>query len=94
MQNIAVPYKPDYHYPGRHPDYFGASPVAMHSLASKKGYRLVGANRFGFNFIFVRNDVYPHRVPEVPLESVLRHPRYAERLKLFEPIKDWEYAEL
>ena len=94
MRNIAVPYNPDYRYPGRHPDYFGASAGAMHSLASQKGYRLVGANRFGFNLIFVRNDVYPHRVPEVPLESVLRHPRYAERLKQCAPIKDWEYAEL
>jgi hypothetical protein len=94
MKNIAVPYDPDYHYPGRHPDYRGASPVAMHKLAKQKGYRLVGANRFGFNLIFVRNDVYPERVPEVSLESVLQHPRYAERLKLLEPIKDWEYVEL
>jgi hypothetical protein len=52
MRNIAVPYDKDYFYPGRHPQYHGASPVAMHSLAAKKGYRLVGANRFGFNFIF------------------------------------------
>ena len=66
----------------------------MHSLAIKKGYRLVGANRFGFNLIFVRNDIYPDRVPAVPLESVLRHPRYNERLKLHEPIKDWPYVTL
>jgi hypothetical protein len=94
MQNIAVPYDRDYHYPGKHPDYYGASAVAMDSLATKKGYRLVGANRFGFNLIFVRNDVFPDRVPAVPLESVLRHPRYAERLKLYEPIKNWEYVAL
>jgi hypothetical protein len=94
MQNLAVPYDPDYRYPGKHPDYFGASPVAMHKLAGQKGYRLVGANRFGFNLIFVRKDVYPERVPEVPLESVLQHARYAERLKLYEPIKDWEYVAL
>jgi hypothetical protein len=66
----------------------------MDSLATKKGYRLVGANRFGFNLIFVRNDVFPDRVPAVPLESVLRHSRCAERLKLYEPIKDWEYVTL
>jgi hypothetical protein len=95
MQNIAVPYDRDYHYPPvKHPDYHGASAGAMHSLATKKGYRLVGANRFGFNLIFVRNDVFPDRVPAVPLELVLRHPRYAERLKLCEPIKDWEYVTL
>jgi hypothetical protein len=66
----------------------------MLNLATKKGYRLVGANRFGFNLIFVRNDVHPDRVPEVPLELVLRHPRYGGRLKLYEPIEDWEYVQL
>jgi hypothetical protein len=94
MQNIAVPYDRDYHYPGKHPDYFGASAVAMQSLAAKKGYRLVGANRFGFNLIFVRNDVFPDRVPRVPIESVLHHPRYTERLRLHEPTKNWEYVAL
>jgi hypothetical protein len=94
MRNIAVPYDPDYRYPGKHHDYYGASALAICSLATQKGYRLVGANRFGFNLIFVRNDLYPDRVPAVPLESVMRHPRYAERLVLFEPIKDWEYEPL
>jgi hypothetical protein len=94
MQNIAVPYNRDYRYPGKHPDYHGASPVAMHNLATRKRYRLVGANRFGFNLIFVRDDVFPDRVPAVPLESILWHPRHAERIKLYEPIKDWEYVAL
>jgi hypothetical protein len=94
MRNIAVPYDPDYRYPGKHPDYHGASVPAMCSLATQKGYRLVGANRYGFNLIFVRNDIYPDRVPAVPLETVIRHPRYAERLALFEPIKSWDYTTL
>ncbi len=94
MRNIAVPYDPEYCYPGRHPDYHGASPVAMCSLASKKGYRLVGANRYGFNLIFVRNEMFPERIPEVTLESILQHPRYLARLPLFEPIKDWEYVSI
>lgn len=95
MQNIAVPYDRDYHYPpNKHPEYFGASAVAMLSLATKKGYRLVGANRFGFNLVFVRNDIFPDRVPAIPLEFVLRHPRHTERLKLFEPIKNRKYVKL
>lgn len=49
MQNIVVPYDPQHVYPGKHPDYFSASPVAMVRLADRKGYRLVGANRYGFN---------------------------------------------
>lgn len=94
LRNIAVPYDPDYCYPGKHPDYHGASAPAMCSLAAQKGYRLVGANRYGFNLIFVHNDIYPDRIPAVPLEFVLRHSRYAERLGLFEPIKNWEYVSL
>ena len=94
MENKAVPYDPDYFYPGKHADYFGASAPAMVSLAGKKGYRLVGASRYGFNLIFVRNDVFPDRAPEVPVASVLRHPRYAERLPLAEPLKDWDYVQL
>jgi hypothetical protein len=44
FNNIVVPYDKDHVYPGLHPDYFGASPVAMERLARRKGYRLVGAN--------------------------------------------------
>ena len=37
--------------------YGGASLAAFNSLAKRKGYRLVGCNRFGSNVIFLRNDV-------------------------------------
>ena len=36
MHSIVVPYDKDYSYPGVHPDYHGASPVAMEKLARKK----------------------------------------------------------
>ncbi len=32
-------------------------------------------------------------LPAVAVETVLRYPRNAERAKLFEEIKDWEYVE-
>ncbi len=92
MRDIVVPYDADYVHPGRHPDYFSASPVAMFKLAKQKGYRLVGSNRYGFNLFFVKNGVYEDRVPEVSLESVLQHPRHLSRLDRFEAIKDWEYV--
>ena len=91
MRNIVVPYDAQHVYPGRHPDYFSASPVAMVRLAGRKGYRLVGANRYGFNLIFVKRGLHEDRVAEVTLESVLRHPRYLARLDRFEAIKDWKY---
>lgn len=91
MNNIVVPYDPEYFYPGKHPVYHGASPIAMVNLARKKGYRLVGANDLGFNFIFVKNGLGEEELPEVPVESVLTHPSVKESWKKFEPIKDWEF---
>ena len=53
--SIVVPYDKNYSYPhGDHIDYFGASGPAMCKLAKRKGYRLVGSNRYGFNTIFVK----------------------------------------
>jgi hypothetical protein len=91
MNSIVVPYDKDYKYPGKHPDYHGASPPAMEKLARKKGYRLVGANNYGFNTIYIKNGIGEDILPAVSVESILQHPRNIERLKRFEPIKDWDY---
>jgi hypothetical protein len=91
MEDIVVPYDPNYSFPGKHPLYHGASPVAMTKLAKEKGYRLVGANQLGFNFIFVKNGLVDEEIPEVTVESVLQHPSVAEGHKAFEAIKNFEY---
>lgn len=91
LENIVVPYDPDYSFPGKHPVYHGASPKAMVNLGRKKGYRLVGANELGFNFLFVRKGLVEEELPEVTVESVLQHPSVAESYKSFAEIKDWEY---
>lgn len=91
LEDIVVPYDPDYFYPGKHPVYHGASPVAMTKLARQKGYRLVGANELGFNFIFVKNGIAEDLIPEVSVESVLKHPSVKEGNMKFEEIKDWRY---
>lgn len=93
LNNIVVPYDPDYSYPGKHPIYHGASPVAMTNLARRKGYRLVGANELGFNFIFIKNGISETQIPEVAVDSVLNHPSVREGYKKFDPIKNWEYLE-
>ena len=67
-------------------------PVAMEKLARRKGYRLVGANRLGFNTIYIREGLAP-TLPPVSVESILSHPRNKERAVLFEPIKDWKYEQ-
>ncbi|WP_340113377.1 hypothetical protein [Maribellus mangrovi] len=93
MNNIVVPYDPDYYFPGKHPVYHGASPVAMNKLANRKGYRLIGANELGFNFIFVRKNLLEKELPEVSVESLLTHPSVEEGYKKFEEIKGWKYLE-
>lgn len=93
MRNIVVPYDPNYVYPGKHPVYHGASPVAMVNLAKQKGYRLVGANELGFNFIFVKNGHGEEHLPEVSVESVLTHPSVKASWARFEAVKDWEFVE-
>ncbi len=93
MKNIVVPYDADYVYPGRHDLYHGASPVAMANLANRKGYRLVGANDLGFNFIFIKNGVADTLIPEVDVESVLRHTSLRQMNSRFDEIKDWEFEE-
>ena len=70
-RDIIVPYDPQYVFPGRHPHYHGASPVAMVKLGRRKGYRLIGANRLGFNFIFLRNDEGEEIFQEVGISDVL-----------------------
>ena len=93
-RSIVVPYDKDYVYPGKHPDYHGASPVAMAKLANKKGYRLVGSNEYGFNTIYIRRGLVEDALPEVSPETVLAHPRNLVRAKLFDPIRNWEYVEV
>lgn len=74
MRDVVVPYDAEYEYPGVHPDYHGASPKAMVRLGQKKGYRLIGANLLGFNFIFLKNEEGAEIFPEVSIEEVLSHP--------------------
>jgi hypothetical protein len=91
LENIVVPYDPNYMYPGKHPIYHGASVIAMNKLAEKKGYRLVGANDLGMNQIYIRKDLLLDEVPTVSPESTLWHPKAKADYSKFNEIKDWEY---
>lgn len=91
LNPIVVPYDPNYKYPGKHPVYHGASPVAMQKLAQKKGYRLIVANELGFNHIYLRNDIEKEFFPEISITTTLTHPKTVHSFKDFEQIKDWKY---
>jgi len=90
-QSIVVPYDKNYSFPGKHPVYHGASPVAMEKLAKKKGYRLVGANIYGFNTIYVKDGIGEVELPEVSVESTQTHPNACESTSRFEEVKDYDY---
>jgi hypothetical protein len=92
LNDIIVPYDPKSEYSKRHPVYHGASPIAMVKLAKKKGYRLIGANELGFNFMFIKNGIADELILEVSVESVLTHPSVQEGYKTFEEVKDWEFV--
>src|SRR5690606_19456088 len=61
------------------PSKNAASAKAMNQLAREKGYRLVGANQYGHNMIFVHNQYGQDVLAEVDVESILTHPFATER---------------
>jgi hypothetical protein len=52
--------------------YGGASIAALHKLASRKGYALVGSNSSGVNAFFVRNDVLGSLKPLTPEQGYVK----------------------
>ena len=51
-------------------DFRSVSLLAMKRLSEKKGYRLIGGHRHGFNVFFLRNDIGIDLFPEVSIEQV------------------------
>jgi hypothetical protein len=74
--SVTVPYKADFRteYIDGFGVYSGASLPAFVKLAKDKGYRLVGCQRYGFNAVFLRNDVGADVLPAVAPESCFGHP--------------------
>lgn len=59
LQPIVVPYVQDFSRTAAHHSnlYYGASLGALHHLARKKGYILLGSNIWGHNAFFAREDI-------------------------------------
>lgn len=85
LNNIVAPYGVSY---GRN---HGASPVAMVKLGKKKGYKLIGANLLGFNFIFLKEELAPNQLPEVNVSDVLKHPSVVQSMAEFRRSEHHEY---
>ena len=65
--------------PGKPAHFLGASPAAMTALATRRGYRLVAANRFGFNLFYVREELATTTMPAIRPDDLFRHPRAKAR---------------
>lgn len=86
-QAVTVPYADDFVTRGASVEdegYFGASLLAFERLASKKNYRLIGANAPNTNAFFMRNDVGEAYFSVVPVETCLssQYAAYQNKTKL------------
>jgi len=73
-----VPYKPDfnvhdYDVNRDNRNYCGASLTAFTKLAERKGYRLVGCNRGGWNAFYVKCGLADEALPAVSVQSCFRY---------------------
>ena len=74
---LTIPYKSDFDFKrsgNLHRDFLGVSLLGMQKLLKKKGYRLIGAHRAGYNAIFMLNEICKDYFPEVSVESVHDNP--------------------
>lgn len=79
-RSVTVPYQDDFAAEGgpfTGDGFFGASLKAFDILLTRRGYRLVGANRHNTNAFFLRADILPDR-PAVSVESCTSS-RWAKR---------------
>jgi len=74
LRDVIMPYDEAFVWrSGTVPRDIGASPTAMTTLAQRLGYRLVGGNRFGFNAIYLRNDLGRGIIPTQDVAELYRH---------------------
>ena len=93
--SVSVPYARDFR--GTFIDglsvYSSASLAAFVKLARKKGYRLVGAQRLGFNAFFVREDI--GHFPEMTAEECLDRPFVRQAsARYLAKVRDREWVEV
>jgi len=96
-RSVTVPYKDDFRaeYINGFGVYSGASLPAFIKLANKKGYRLIGVERYGFNAFFMRDDVGNDVFPEVDVLECVNIPfvKWAQK-ELLPQVKDKLWQEV
>lgn len=80
---LTIPYKDDFNFaalPADQEMFRSASLAAYTAVSKRKGYRFVGMNALGFNAIFLRDDVLPNEMPEIPVSALDDNP-FAEQTR-------------
>ena len=77
-------------------EYSGASLAAMTKLAERKGYRLVGCNRLGYNAFFLHtSEGHEAEIPTVTVEACLNQPKtLAERPRRLPLMQQFDWIEV
>ena len=97
---LTVPYSDDFNawiHPMTDgtPNYCGASLPAFAKLADRKGYRLVGCNRLGYNAFFVRRGLGERELPEIQISECFKHPKVLRGMKeRFPTVQDYPWVEV
>lgn len=77
------------------PNFFGGSLPAFAKLAKKKGYRLVGCNRYGYNAFFIRGSLGEQEIPTIPVGNCFKHAKVLEGIsKRWPTVKDYPWVEV
>ena len=95
--SITVPYDPGFNCWSKKGDdklFRSVSLPAMVKLSKRKGYRLIGTHRHGFNAFFLREDLAPDIFPEVSVDSVHDNPWTRKQVEMWPRIKDMGWVEV
>jgi SAM-dependent methyltransferase len=92
-ESITIPYREDFYHlspENYHEHFYGVSSLAMIKLSNRKGYRLIGANKYGSNLIFMRNDVGIEVFEEISLDTITEGNQFIidRKRKLWPELKD------
>ena len=69
--------------------------VGIAAHCGKKGYRLIGVNKYEFNAFFMRNDIASDLFPEIEVSSCFSHAQSRDGMeKRYPNIKNFEWIEV
>ncbi|MEJ7644715.1 MAG: hypothetical protein WKF87_08970 [Chryseolinea sp.] len=93
---LTIPYKADFNRStDLHREFMSVSLLGMQKLLNRKGYRLIGSHRHGFNAIFMLNEIGRDYFPEVSIQSVHDNPYTKLRTQTaWKEVKDLPWVQI